>query len=145
MVQKKFEDKVGKMKITRGKEHTYLGMNLDFSIKGEVKIGMTEYVDDMIDKFSEKITGTVNTPAAENLFQVNETSRKLNNNKAQEFHTIVAKGLFLCKRARPDIQTTIAFLTTRVREPDEDDWKKLIRLLKYLNGTRKLAFILKLE
>ena len=53
--KQKYEDKVGKMKVTRGKKHTYLGMNLDFSIKGEVKIGMTEYVDDMIDKFSEKI------------------------------------------------------------------------------------------
>ena len=34
------------------------------------------------------------------------------------------------------------FLCTRVREPDEDDWKKLERLLAYLNGTRELSLTL---
>ncbi len=29
----------------------------------------------------------------------------------------------------------MSFLTTRVKDPDEDDWKKLVRVLKYLNGT----------
>lgn len=31
--------------------------------------------------------------------------------------------------------TTISFLSTRVKEPDEDGWKKLIRLLRYINVT----------
>ena len=43
---------------------------------------------------------------------------------AEDFHTYVAKGLFLCKHAHPDIHTTIAFLTTRVTVPETDDWKK---------------------
>ena len=46
-----------------------------------------------------------------------------------------SKLLLLRKRARPDIQPTIAFLATRVRNPDEDDWKKLRRLLSYLDAT----------
>ena len=37
-------------------------------------------------------------------------------------------------RARRDIQTTVAFLATRVKKTDEDDWGKLKRVLKYLNG-----------
>ena len=43
---------------------------------------------------------------------------------------------------RPEILTRVAFLTTRVREPDEDDSKKLARILKYLSGTRDLVLIL---
>ena len=31
----------------------------------------------------------------------------------------------------------------RVHGPDKDDWKKLIRMLKYLNGTRDLVLKLK--
>jgi hypothetical protein len=30
----------------------------------------------------------------------------------------------------------VSFLTTRVKDPDEDNWKKLVRVLKYLNGAR---------
>jgi len=45
----------------------------------------------------------VTTPAAEHLFQVNEKADKLNETKSEEFHTTVAKLLFLCKRTRPDL------------------------------------------
>ena len=31
------------------------------------------------------------------------------------------------------------FLSTRVKDPDEDDWKKLLRLMQYLNATPELV------
>ena len=46
------------------------------------------------------------------------------------------------KRARPDIQTAVAFLTTRVTKPDVDDEKKLARVMKYLRGTTELTLTL---
>jgi len=49
---------------------------------------------------------------------------------------MVDKGLFVCHGACPNIHTTIAALCTRVRAPTQDDWCKLLRLLKYLNGTK---------
>jgi hypothetical protein len=61
------------------------------------------------------------TPAPENLFKVDESAVKLGSAKAKIFHTIVAKALYVSKWARPDTSLAIAFLTTRVREPDEDD------------------------
>ena len=36
----------------------------------------------------------------------------------------------------------MAFLTTQVREPDEDEDKKLLRILKYLRGTRDIVLTL---
>jgi hypothetical protein len=52
------------------------------------------------------------------------------------FHTYVAKTLFLCKRARPDLQTAVAFLCTRVKACDEDDYKKLIRMIQFIRATK---------
>jgi hypothetical protein len=52
---------------------------------------------------------------------------------------MVAKLLFLCKRGQPDIQTPIVFLSTRVKEPDGDDMKKLGRVTKYLDRTHDLT------
>ena len=43
--------------------------------------------------------------------------------------------LFLGKRGRPDILLAVSFLTTRVKAPNADDWKKLLRVLGYLKGT----------
>ncbi len=53
--------------------------------------------------------------------------------------------MFLCKRARPDLQPTIPFLCTRVKEPDIDDWKKLLRMLKYLQQTIDMELTLEAE
>ena len=48
-------------------------------------------------------------------------------------------------RARPDIQTAVLFLTKRVREPDEHDWDKLKRVLKYLKGTMYMKLTLSVD
>ena len=44
-----------------------------------------------------------------------------------------------------DIQTAVSFLTVRVEKPDEYDWGKLKRALKYRNGTRRLKLTLTIE
>jgi hypothetical protein len=51
----------------------------------------------------------------------------------------------MATRARRDIQTVVAFLTTQVKDPDEDDWGKLKRVLKYLNGMKYLKLNLSIE
>ena len=48
---------------------------------------------------------------------------------------MVANLLFVSKCARPYIQPTISFLATRVRNPDEDDWKILGKVRSYLDAT----------
>ena len=88
-----------------------------------------------------KLDGTLETPAGNDLFSVG-TGEILNGKLKEDFHTFVAKGLFASKRARPNIQPTIAVLSTRVKEPTKGDWEKLVRLMKYLNGTSKMALTL---
>ena len=126
----------GKVKATRGKVHDYLGMTLDYSKRGTVKIDMTQYTTKMLTEFRQhfKLDGTAETPAAPDLFG-RKGEEILDNDMKEIFHTFVAKCLFLCKRARPDIQMATTVLATRVQEPNRDDWKKLIRVLKFLNGT----------
>jgi hypothetical protein len=139
----KMYGKVGEVKATRGKVHDYLGMNFDFSEKGKVKIDMINYMKAMVNDFSIKFgeKDTAPTPATDDLF-AEGNGPKLDKKRAEEFHTFVAKGLFACKRARPDIHTAISALCTRVKSPNEDDWNKLIRLLKYINGTLEDKLIL---
>jgi hypothetical protein len=74
--------------------------------------------------------------APDNLFVVNEDCEKLSDEAAAAFHTIVARTLYVTKRARPEIYLGIAFLTIRVRSPDIDDWEKLCHLIEYLRSDR---------
>ncbi len=120
-----FKDGSGKMKVSRGKAHKYLGMNLDFTTKGQVKISMFDYVKEVIAAWDKApqltdsfvtVTAkrTKKSAAPEDLFKIDEDATKLDVTASTAFHNIVAKALYLVKRARPDASVSIAFFTTRV-------------------------------
>jgi hypothetical protein len=90
-------------------------------------------------------TSTASTPAAEHIFKVDDRSEKLPEKLSIVFHHFVAKCLFATKRSRPDIAVAVAFLTTRVKSPDKDDWKKLVRMIRYLRGTKELTLTLSVD
>jgi hypothetical protein len=151
-----FEDGSGAMVVHRGKEHKYLGMSIDFSKKGITSVSMVDYVKDIVTSW-DKASGELEadgfitkfrkqsgepTAAPSNLFTVDDDAVKLSEEQKGTFHTIVAKALFVAKRARPDIAVAIAFLTTRVRDPDVQDWCKLRHLIEYLRSTIGLPLIL---
>ena len=62
-----------------------------------------------------ELDGEPTSPAANHLFEVDDNGVKLKPEQKDPFHEFVAKLLFLGKRARPDLQTAISFLSTRVR------------------------------
>jgi hypothetical protein len=130
-----------------GREHAYLGMDMEFTSKGTLQESMITYLKNMIAGFPEMITGKVAMPAADYLFMIRDKkeARPLEPERRTAFHHTVAQLLFVSTRARRDIQTAVAFLTTWMKAQDEDDWGKLKRVLKYLNGTKHLKLMLSVE
>jgi hypothetical protein len=125
---------------SRGKKHEYLGMILDFSIKGELTINMIPYVRMVLDSIPQDMVGRAATPAASYLYHINEENPEyLDSARAETFHSHVMQLLYLGQRGRPDILEAVSFLTTRVQRPDTDDHKKLGRVMKYLQSTETLV------
>jgi hypothetical protein len=91
--------------FTRGKVHDYLGMMLDYTEDGAVKIDMQEYLEKLLVDIPERMDGTAKTPAAGHLFEVRDGIENLTTERTELFHSTVAKLLFLCKCGRPNIQT----------------------------------------
>ena len=58
------------------------------------------------------------------------------------FHHMMAQIIFECKLAYIDIQTSVYFMTNQVKSPDEDDWVKSKRCMKYLKGTTVIELTL---
>ena len=135
------------VKATRGKQHKYLGMGIDFNKKGCVKIEQFAKIADMVDNGPVKLNkcDTTMTPASNDLISRDDEAKALDKVRKEQFHNTVAKGIFVAKRSRPDIQPTIAVLATRVKNPNESDWEKMVRLLKCLNGTRKKCLTLRVD
>ena len=101
----------GDLKVVRGTKHTFLGMLSD----KKIQIDMREQLQEAIDMFPENIPMKASSLAPRYLFQVDDNTEQLNKHQSDIFHSIVAKLLFIAKRARPDIEPTVAFLCTNVR------------------------------
>lgn len=117
----KLNDRYGKealLTVHRGPIHDYLGMTIDYSQDGLVKFIMMDFLQGLLDEAPDDMDGTAVSPAANNLFTVDKQSERLDDARADTFHHLTAKLLYLGKRARPDIQPAISYLTTRVTQPN---------------------------
>jgi hypothetical protein len=111
----------------------------------EIVIAYNKALNDLSDGFNavtkRKNVGR-NSAAPNGVFIVNKDAEKLSEEGTMAFHNLVAKTLYVSKRVRPDVSTAIAFLTTRVRAPDVDDWRMLSCLMEYLRVDRFHPLIL---
>jgi hypothetical protein len=96
--------------MTRGHRHDYLGINIDFSLKGSVKIDMIPYIGKILAAFPKMITGVLSSLAADHLFQIRPPieTQFLPEDQARALHHTTAQ-LSSLSRVCWDIQTTVAF------------------------------------
>jgi hypothetical protein len=130
------------MNKSRGKVHDYLGMILDFSEPGQLTVDMVEYIKTIISEMPEEMSGTAKNPASSRLFQIRKDAELLDKDKAVVFHRMVMQLLYLSQRGRPDVRTAVSFLCRRTKAPDKDDYKKLTRVMRYLQATLDLKLVL---
>ena len=118
--------KIGKrfpgLTISTVTEHTLLGISIKYLDDGTVSLNMRDYIQEVVEDFGEDVSQTVSTPAARWLFAVSE-ARKLKGERVETSSYLVAKLLWVCQHGRMDCSPDVAFLCTRVKSPDVEDWK----------------------
>jgi Reverse transcriptase (RNA-dependent DNA polymerase) len=136
------EKRLGKMTVTRGGEHTFLGMNFTFNGDDTVSISMKTYLQEAIGESKMRIHRSAASPAKKELFETNDDLPVLQRDEFETFHSVVAKLLYVSIRARPDVLLAVSFLCTQVSKPNKEDQEKLNRVLEYLKGTLDLVLTL---
>ena len=115
---------------------------------------MKSYCEEAIESYHRKVFGKATTPARRDIFEVNETSAPLTEELREIFHSITALLLYVLIRqncvtalllyvsirGHPDILLPVSFLCTRVGKATLQYDEKLLRVLKYLNGTLGLRY-----
>ena len=131
------------LSVERGKKLNFLGMEIEFTNDKKVKLGTTQYIHSMIEEleellipYKENLNREYSTPAGRWLFKVKEDAKALKEDKADIYRSFVAKLLWIMKRSRPDLELTVSFLSTRVKEPTKEDWNKFKHIMCWLKQTK---------
>jgi hypothetical protein len=126
----------GELTRTTRKKHTFLGMDFEFIGDSKVAISTPHYVEEVLDDFPETLKGNAVNPVKSKLFEITEDMELIDHDRKELFHSKVAKLLWMEKQSRPDLETAVSFLTTRIQKPTEEDWGKLRRVLNFLKSTK---------
>lgn len=130
-----------------GKVHDYLGSYDHWLLRGWQSEVQHAWLHQRAVRWGSRrhMAGTTVTPAENDLFTMHEDAKQLNNEQAKMFHHLMAKILYLSKRAHPKVLPTVLFLMTWVTKSNVDDWKKLGRCIKYLWDSKHLVLMLEVE
>jgi histone deacetylase 1/2 len=131
--------KVYEVSIGDREVHTYLGMKFDYSVKGEVVITVPRILDEALEEMKTHMNEKQieKYPCDENLFEIKEDSDQLDDERKALFHSVVYKLLYVAIRVEIRILLAVNFLTSRVQNPTEEDWMKLLQVMQYIKCTTR--------
>ena len=125
----------GDVKSHQGEIVEFLGMCIDMSTPGSASITMKGMEKSIVEESGvEEGSRRTKSPAADNIFDIDEDSPILPEQERKGFHASVARLLYIAKRVRPECLMAVSFLTTRVTKATMEDKTKLDRVINYLRS-----------
>ena len=123
-----------KLTVKDGDQIEFVSLEID-QRGGNLAISMDKYIRSLLDEWGG--SGTNAAPAEPGLLKQDTASALLDEGRKGVFHRLVARLLYLAKRIAPDILLSVSVLAGRVQAPTVQDWDRLDRVFRYLNGSSK--------
>ena len=118
----------------------YLGMIIKrFRNKKSMFVYQPGFLKEILKPFNLQKDDTSPTPATDKLFTNTGSDDKGDEKK---FRSVLMKLMFLT-RTRPDIKLPVVYLSTKMQNPTKGDEQNLMRIIRYLNGTKELGLYIK--
>jgi hypothetical protein len=135
-LQKWFEKELGKdlELMTQHNEVSYLGMTIKKLPDGSVTLSQHGYLSNILKKYGcENVRKPPATPATDALTESNPDSPHV---EQTSYLSLVMTLMYLARFTRPDILMPVSYLATKCNSPTEEDQAKLMRVVRYLAGTK---------
>jgi hypothetical protein len=122
---------------------SYLGMNI--KRKGNESVIQVDHEGSIQKLLDENLTEkdkACKTPHLDSLFEVEDLEGEnstLSSVQAKKFLSVVMSLMYIARLTRPDILLPVTFLASRSHYATNNDWNKMIRVLRYLRGTPKMG------
>lgn len=110
--------------VEEGVKHSYLAMNIAISDE-EITVDKSGYLEKLLE---DRIVRKAKSPASANLYADYPDSPLLNDKQKEDFHSDIAKLLFIAKRVRLQCLAAVSVLASKVQTPTEADQNRRDRL-----------------
>ena len=123
---------------------SYLGMVINRTDTGDVTVNQSGYLSTLLQKYGcDHLKKAPETPAMVETFT--EVDEKAENFNPSKYLSLIMSLMFIARFTRPDVLFVVSFLATRCKNPTVSDWKKALRILCYLSGTRNEGLVYKAD
>ena len=130
-VRKKFEI------VTQHDEVSYLGMSIKRETDGSVTIDQSGYLDVILKRTKcESLIKAPSTPAGPELLQTKSGAESADK---KAYLSLIMSLMYLARYTRPDVLFSVSFLASKCSNPTSDDMDKVMRIVRFLSGTRGLG------
>jgi len=116
-------------------------MNVKQSKDFSISLSQNGFIDKTLDKYLINKTAKCSTPSGNDLFNISKDSPELSDKRP--YLSCIMSLMYLARLTRPDILMPVTFLASRSHIATEEDFKKLQRILEYLNGTKNKGMHIK--
>jgi len=119
---------------------SYLGMVISRNKAGDVTVNQSGYLQSLFQKYGcDNLKKAPTTPAAVETFTDFIAGEERCDQK--KYLSLIMSLMYTARFTRPDILVLVSFLATRCKDPGISDWRKALRILYYLAGTRQEGLV----
>ena len=128
--------------VKQHEEVSYLGMVVSRNKLGDVTVHQSGYLQSLLIKHGcSSLKKAPATPAEMDTFtELDETEDTCDQKK---YLSLIMSLMFIARFTRPDVLFHVSFLATRCQKPSMTDWKKAMRVLYFLSGTKHEGLVYK--
>ena len=90
-------------------------MKINFRNDEKLEMNQREYIEEYREAFDKDLEPNVTLCAAKWFFEVNNTVRKLDKERTDTFHSIIAKLIWISQKGQPYICVPISFYAPEYR------------------------------
>lgn len=116
----------------------FLGMHIKKLPSGDITIDQESYVSELLKEYN--VTSVSDKPCTTNITNQQDVgTHGIDSSELADptsYRSLNMQLLYLATRTRPDIMFPTTILSTRSKSPTITDYKRLIKILEFLNGTK---------
>ena len=132
-------EKFKSIKVKEGSQLSYLGMAIEKQLNGDIHVHQRGYIENMAKEYGCESTSKY--PSNANILHEANKHEDMTAIDGTKYLSLAMKLMFVVVRCRPDALFPTTILAARCQQPTVEDYNRLLKIVKYLHGTKDQSLI----